>query len=107
MQRCRVADFLKELPVAVARTEPALEVLHLQAQPLDKVLRVKELQTNLVYTTVLAKKCKVRPTAALCCFVVVPQVRQGSASCPPASLKPQHVLWDTQKLCRPSVGCGQ
>ena len=64
MHLYRLVEFLKELPVAVARAEPALDVLHLQHQPLDLVLNVKELQTNLVYTTVLAKKCKVLPTTS-------------------------------------------
>lgn len=56
--------------MTVARAEPALEVLHLQQQPLVHILRVKELQTNLVYTTVLAKKCKVSCKRPACTIVV-------------------------------------
>ena len=58
----RVTDFLKELPVAVSRAEPVLEVLQFHSKPLEQqLLSLRQLQTNLVYATVLAKKCRVSP----------------------------------------------
>ena len=57
---CSTADFLKELPVIVRKSEPLLDGVIDKAQPLERTLKLRELQTSYVYTTVLAKKCRVR-----------------------------------------------
>ena len=57
---CRLADFLKALPGAIKRAEPSLTLYLGGEVPLDRRVGLRELQTNFVYTTVLAKKCKVR-----------------------------------------------
>ncbi|KAK9837434.1 hypothetical protein WJX81_002188 [Elliptochloris bilobata] len=53
-----LADFLKELPVAVRRAEPNLALLFGDSPPLERRLRLRELQSVFVYSTVLAKKCR-------------------------------------------------
>lgn len=63
---CSIADFLKELPVIVRKSEPLLDGVIEKAQPLERTLKLRELQTSYVYTTVLAKKCRVRhPSSTL------------------------------------------
>lgn len=44
--------------MAVKRAEPMLARKGLSGQPLERRLRLRELQTSFVYSTVLAKKCK-------------------------------------------------
>ena len=44
--------------MAVKRAEPLLARKGLPGQPLERRLRLRELQTSFVYSTVLAKKCK-------------------------------------------------
>ena len=56
-----LADFLKELPVTIKRAEPSLALLFGDDPPLERRLKLRELQTSYVYTVVLAKKSKVRP----------------------------------------------
>ncbi|CAL5223875.1 g6466 [Coccomyxa viridis] len=53
-----IADFLKELPVIVRKSEPLLDGVIEKTQPLERTLKLRELQTSYVYTTVLAKKCR-------------------------------------------------
>ena len=60
----RLADFLKELPGAIKRAEPNLALYLGDDTALDCRVGLRELQTNFVYTTVLAKKCKV---SRICC----------------------------------------
>ena len=50
---------MKELPGAIKRAEPNLALYLGDDTPLDRRVGLRELQTNFVYTTVLAKKCKV------------------------------------------------
>ena len=59
-RRGSLADFLKELPVAVKRAEPNLALLFGDSPPLERRLRLRELQSVFVYSTVLAKKSRVR-----------------------------------------------
>ena len=56
---CSIADFLKELPVIVRKIEPRLSGVVERNEPLERTLKLRELQTSYVYTTVLAKKCRV------------------------------------------------
>lgn len=56
----RLAEFLKELPGAIKRAEPSLALYTGEDAPLGRRVGLQELQTNFVYSTVLAKKCKVR-----------------------------------------------
>lgn len=55
-----MADFLKELPVICKRAEPNLSQLVGPDNSLERQLKLSELQISFVYTTVLAKKCRVR-----------------------------------------------
>ena len=59
---CRLEEFLKELPTVIKRAEPHLGSLLVTDAPLARRLKLRELQTSFVYTTVLAKKSKVRAT---------------------------------------------
>lgn len=52
-------DFLKELPTVIKRAEPKLADLLNNDVSLARRLKLRELQTSFVYTTVLAKKSKV------------------------------------------------
>lgn len=63
----RLEDFLKELPVAIKRAEPSLTEFFGTAVPLERRLKLRELQTSFVYTTVLAKKSKVGLTHQQLC----------------------------------------
>lgn len=45
--------------MVIKRAEPDLLPLFKEGPALEKRLRFKELQTSFVYTTVIAKKCKV------------------------------------------------
>ena len=79
-----IADFLKELPVIVRKIEPRLSGVMERNAPLERTLKLRELQTSYVYTTVLAKKCRVRslpkPAAMImseACHVRVTMGRQG------------------------------
>jgi hypothetical protein len=60
-----LADFLKELPVNFKRAEPFLAQHFAGSAPLERGLKLRELQTSFVFTTVLAKKCKVQPPIIL------------------------------------------
>lgn len=51
-------EFLKELPTVIKRAEPKLGPLLAGNVPLARRLKLRELQTSFVYTTVLAKKSK-------------------------------------------------
>ncbi|KAL0037539.1 hypothetical protein WJX77_001507 [Trebouxia sp. C0004] len=51
-------EFLKELPTVIKRAEPNLGPLLAGNVPLARRLKLRELQTSFVYTTVLAKKSK-------------------------------------------------
>jgi hypothetical protein len=55
-----LADFLKELPVICKRAEISLSQYLGPDDSLERRLRLPELQLSYVYTTVLAKKCRVR-----------------------------------------------
>ena len=46
--------------MAVKRAEPNLALLFGDSPPLERRLRLRELQSVYVYSTVLAKKCRVR-----------------------------------------------
>ncbi len=46
------------------KSEPLLDGVIEKTQPLERTLKLRELQTSYVYTTVLAKKCRV--SALLC-----------------------------------------
>ena len=62
-----LTTFLKELPVLAKRLDPLLAALRpARAAPLDRALRVRELQSAYVYGTVLAKKARdmLRPLLA-------------------------------------------
>lgn len=94
-RRCgSLADFLKELPVAVKRAEPNLALLFGDSPPLERRLRLRELQSVFVYSTVLAKKCRVRHVLLGCrshrCVGVLalvwPQRSGGGRSRPAAAL---------------------
>lgn len=61
---CRLEEFLKELPTVIKRAEPNIGSLLVTDVPLARRLKLRELQTSFVYTTVLAKKSKVRATQA-------------------------------------------
>lgn len=50
---------MKELPTVIRRAEPNLTALLGESVPLARLLRLRELQTSFVYSTVLAKKTKV------------------------------------------------
>lgn len=67
----RLEDFLKELPAVIRRAEPCLTEFFDIAVPMERRLKLRELQTSFVYTTVLAKKSKVGSkltnTLADCC----------------------------------------
>ncbi len=67
-RRGSLAEFLKELPVAVKRAEPNLALLFGDSPPLERRLRLRELQSVFVYSTVLAKKCRVRHARLGCGF---------------------------------------
>ena len=41
------------------KSEPLLDGVIEKTQPLERTLKLRELQTSYVYTTVLAKKCRV------------------------------------------------
>ena len=41
------------------KSEPLLDGVVEKTQPLERTLKLRELQTSYVYTTVLAKKCRV------------------------------------------------
>ncbi len=56
-----LADFLKELPVVFNKAEPSVSNLLDPGAPLERRLRLRELQLSFVYITVLAKKCRVCP----------------------------------------------
>lgn len=62
---CSIADFLKELPIIVRKTEPLLRGVIEKSQPLERAMKLRELQTSYVYTTVLAKKCRVSSPSVL------------------------------------------
>lgn len=47
--------------MVVKKAEPSLSKLLGPISPMERRLRLRELQTSFVYTTVLAKKCRVRP----------------------------------------------
>ena len=49
------------------KSEPLLDGVIEKSQPLERTLKLRELQTSYVYTTVLAKKCRVR---ALCTMIL-------------------------------------
>lgn len=61
----RLEEFLKELPTVIRRAEPNLTSLLGESVPLARLLKLRELQTSFVYSTVLAKKTKVGPLPAL------------------------------------------
>ena len=61
----RLADFLKELPAIIRHSEPCLSLYMGDEVPLESRVGLRELQTKFVYTTVLAKKCKVRVSPCL------------------------------------------
>ncbi len=63
----RLEEFLKELPTVIKRAEPNLGPLLAGNVPLARRLKLRELQTSFVYTTVLAKKSKVFEAIASCC----------------------------------------
>ena len=42
------------------KIEPGLSGVVERKEPLERTLKLRELQTSYVYTTVLAKKCRVR-----------------------------------------------
>ena len=50
---------MKELPTVIRRAEPNLTTLLGESLPLARLLKLRELQTSFVYSTVLAKKNKV------------------------------------------------
>ena len=62
----RLEEFLKELPTVIKRSEPNLGSLLAGNVPLARRLKLRELQTSFVYTTVLAKKSKVFAAIASC-----------------------------------------
>lgn len=82
----RLEEFLKELPTVIRRAEPNLTALLGESIPLARLLKLRELQTSFVYSTVLAKKNKVGVStnslqvasalmclsAALACLILVP-----------------------------------
>ena len=47
------------------KTDPLLNGVIDKSQPLERTLKLRELQTSYVYTTVLAKKCRVCTMPAL------------------------------------------
>ncbi|KAK9815768.1 hypothetical protein WJX72_009183 [[Myrmecia] bisecta] len=53
-----LTDFLKELPVAIKRAEPNLALLFGDDPPLERRLKLQEVTTSCMYTTILAKKFK-------------------------------------------------
>lgn len=53
---------MKELPTVIRRAEPNLTTLLGDSIPLARLLKLRELQTSFVYSTVLAKKSKVGVT---------------------------------------------
>lgn len=63
---CSLASFIKEVPVQFATAEPVLSSLSQPAEPLTRVLKLRELQANYICTTVLAKKYRV----SICGMVV-------------------------------------
>lgn len=54
------------------KSEPLLDGVIEKTQPLERTLKLRELQTSYVYTTVLAKKCRVSRLLCnpLCCRVL-------------------------------------
>ena len=64
----RLEDFLKELPTVIKQAEPKLTVMLKHEVALARQLKLRELQTSFVYSTVLAKKSKVklRYTSSAC-----------------------------------------
>ena len=59
-------EFLKELPTVIKRAEPNLTTLLGSGPPLARLLKLRELQTSFVYSTVLAKKNKVSTVTSIC-----------------------------------------
>ena len=55
----RLEEFLKELPTVIRRAETNLATLLGNGVSLARLLKLRELQTSFVYSTVLAKKNKV------------------------------------------------
>lgn len=56
---CRLEEFLKELPTVIRRADTHLTSLLGNGTSLARLLKLRELQTSFVYSTVLAKKNKV------------------------------------------------
>jgi hypothetical protein len=54
------------MPVNCKRAEPQLAQLFGGAALVERSLKLRELQTSFVFTTVLAKKCRVRGAPPLC-----------------------------------------
>ena len=50
------------------KSEPLLDGVVESTQPLERTLKLRELQTSYVYTTVLAKKCRVSIWLSTLCY---------------------------------------
>ncbi len=53
------------------KSEPLLDGVIEKTQPFERTLKLRELQTSYVYTTVLAKKCRVERAFSLCSHITV------------------------------------
>ena len=51
------------------KIEPRLSGVVERIEPLERTLKLRELQTSYVYTTVLAKKCRVSPLPELAAMI--------------------------------------
>lgn len=65
------------------KTDPLLNGVIDKSQPLERTLKLRELQTSYVYTTVLAKKCRVCTTPALSWAGLMSRSKmtKGTAAC--------------------------